>query len=631
MLDTHDGLLWYEPAANLVWDEPASRDLGSIELWRRSLARSRHRRELAALSRKHSPRRKGATLALSAAMATTPVVPTLIGASSASAQTVTKKVKPKTPHRPALLKFGSTGPEVVALQEKLHITADGIYGPKTRAAVRAFQRRANLPVSGEVDLITWLALFHSEMTISLGQGASAASLTISARSVSYQLPAASDQASSDNGGAISSAPGNGADHAGGSSSDSNGSSDSAISSPSSDVTTTGSGSGGAGMPTPHVTTSTPKTSAPQTITVPLDARGSVEAMIEAMINEANLIDSHHYPYLWGGGHNPSFSGPYDCSGAVSAVLHAAGLVSAPMVSGDFMNWGAPGAGAVTLYASPTHVYMSINGRFFGTSYKNPGGGAGWYNDSARPGFVVVHVPFERMHFGPKVTAHAAVVQHASNGSAGTASATTSGAPAGSSPASGAAASPTGGTAAPAATPVASTGDAGSASAAPSAPSAPASAPSTASTTPAPASTTPAPSPTPTSSSPSSSDAGSAAAPSAPSAPASAPSTASTTPSATASTSDQSGTSSSASSSAAPSSSPTPASGPTAPSAKSTSTSSGSTETSTPSAPAPPAPTGSSGASSGSAGSGSQSSGSGSATPAPSISTSSSASGSGSGH
>ncbi|MFL5912734.1 MAG: hypothetical protein ACJ768_19485, partial [Gaiellaceae bacterium] len=77
-------------------------------------------------------------------------------------------------------------------------------------------------------------------------------------------------------------------------------------------------------------------------------------------------------YRWGGGH-ANFNGPYDCSGAVSAVLHAAGLLSSPRVSGGFEHYGAPGKGAVTIYANASHVYMSINGRYFGTSGANPGG------------------------------------------------------------------------------------------------------------------------------------------------------------------------------------------------------------------------------------------------------------------
>jgi hypothetical protein len=113
---------------------------------------------------------------------------------------------------------------------------------------------------------------------------------------------------------------------------------------------------------------------------------------------ANRIDNKRMPYLWGGGHNSSFSGPYDCSGAVSAVLHAAGLLNRPMVSGEFARWGAPGRGAVTIYANAGHVYMSILGRYFGTTSMNPGGGAGWFPGAPRAGFAVVHVPFSQFKF-----------------------------------------------------------------------------------------------------------------------------------------------------------------------------------------------------------------------------------------
>jgi hypothetical protein len=124
---------------------------------------------------------------------------------------------------------------------------------------------------------------------------------------------------------------------------------------------------------------------------------TMRELIRLMISAANRIDRNHYAYRWGGGHNANFSGPYDCSGAVSAVLHAAGLLSSPMVSGSFMHWGAPGSGAVTIYANAGHVYMSILGRFFGTSSANPGGGAGWFRGAPRPGFAVVHVPFSKLH------------------------------------------------------------------------------------------------------------------------------------------------------------------------------------------------------------------------------------------
>jgi len=114
------------------------------------------------------------------------------------------------------------------------------------------------------------------------------------------------------------------------------------------------------------------------------------AAVQAMISRANEIASHHYNYEWGGGHGaigvPGHgtghgSGPgvgFDCSGTVSAVLHAAGLLNTPLTSGGFMSWGQQGLGEhVSIFASPVHVFMVIDGHYFGTSSMNKGGGADW--------------------------------------------------------------------------------------------------------------------------------------------------------------------------------------------------------------------------------------------------------------
>jgi hypothetical protein len=95
---------------------------------------------------------------------------------------------------------------------------------------------------------------------------------------------------------------------------------------------------------------------------------------------ADTVDSRALPYQWGGGHGGKVAPlkqavPVDCSGAVSEVL---GIN--PRVSGQFETWGRTGDGGnkgVTIYANSHHVLMKINGRFFGTSASNPGGGAGW--------------------------------------------------------------------------------------------------------------------------------------------------------------------------------------------------------------------------------------------------------------
>jgi hypothetical protein len=119
------------------------------------------------------------------------------------------------------------------------------------------------------------------------------------------------------------------------------------------------------------------------------------SVMDRVMTRANEIDHRHFPYLWGGGHGSNMNGPYDCSGAVSSLLRAAGFFGQgqSMVSGAMMGIGKPGAGAFSIYANPEHVYAVLNGRAWGTSGENPGGGAGWIGAyTSRPGFAVRHIP-----------------------------------------------------------------------------------------------------------------------------------------------------------------------------------------------------------------------------------------------
>jgi len=50
------------------------------------------------------------------------------------------------------------------------------------------------------------------------------------------------------------------------------------------------------------------------------------------------------PYVYGGGHGSWSSSGYDCSGAVSYVLHAGGLTNTPMTTTGLKNWGLAGDG-----------------------------------------------------------------------------------------------------------------------------------------------------------------------------------------------------------------------------------------------------------------------------------------------
>ena len=84
-----------------------------------------------------------------------------------------------------------------------------------------------------------------------------------------------------------------------------------------------------------------------TAVAPADAPANIQAAIAA----ANAI--HTYPYHWGGGHRSFTDTGYDCSGSVSYVLHAAGLLASPMTSGGFASsWGLPGKGRwITVYGN----------------------------------------------------------------------------------------------------------------------------------------------------------------------------------------------------------------------------------------------------------------------------------------
>jgi hypothetical protein len=108
-----------------------------------------------------------------------------------------------------------------------------------------------------------------------------------------------------------------------------------------------------------------------------------------MIAAANSIAT--LPYIWGGGHG-SFSSPgYDCSGSVSYVLHAAGLLSVPQTSGSLESFGVPGPGKfVTIYANSGHAWMTIDGRRFDTIALQETGSR-WSDEMmSTDGYVAVH-------------------------------------------------------------------------------------------------------------------------------------------------------------------------------------------------------------------------------------------------
>ena len=64
------------------------------------------------------------------------------------------------------LKKGSRGNDVKTLQNKLNITADGIFGPATKAAVQKFQSVFGLPATGVVDYPTWYKISEIYVAVS---------------------------------------------------------------------------------------------------------------------------------------------------------------------------------------------------------------------------------------------------------------------------------------------------------------------------------------------------------------------------------------------------------------------------------------------------------------------------------
>ncbi len=114
--------------------------------------------------------------------------------------------------------------------------------------------------------------------------------------------------------------------------------------------------------------------------------------VRQMIKAANSLVRK--PYKWGGGHRKWKDRGYDCSGAVSYVLHAAGYLSNPLSSGGLAKWGTAGAGNwVRIYANKKHVYMVIAGLRFDTTPWGASGGKGpRWRSTSRPtkGFKLRH-------------------------------------------------------------------------------------------------------------------------------------------------------------------------------------------------------------------------------------------------
>jgi cell wall-associated NlpC family hydrolase len=118
----------------------------------------------------------------------------------------------------------------------------------------------------------------------------------------------------------------------------------------------------------------------------------VPAVLASIFAGGNAIA--RFPYVYGGGHASFVDTAYDCSASVSYALAAAGLLNAPLTSGQLARWGAPGPGKwVTIYANAGHTFMYVDGLRFDTSGRAGPFGSRWQTaPRSLAGFTVRHPP-----------------------------------------------------------------------------------------------------------------------------------------------------------------------------------------------------------------------------------------------
>jgi peptidoglycan hydrolase-like protein with peptidoglycan-binding domain len=235
------------------------------------------------------------------------------------------------------LTLGTQGSDVMILQRDLtalgfKIPASGRFNQVTLLKLKSFQRRYRLTVdgvAGPTTISTLKRLLSSKLHITesaLAAKEIAEGIAVTATSNTQPLPAG----------------------------------DSGL-------------SGGVGLGTTTTGTTTTGTTTDDTeqdatlidgIAVP--AAGTPETIVK-MLDAANQIAFD--PYIYGGGHASFTAAGYDCSGSVSYVLHAGGLLATPLDSEQFLQYGLAGQGSwITIYTNgPTHAYMEIAGLWFDTA------------------------------------------------------------------------------------------------------------------------------------------------------------------------------------------------------------------------------------------------------------------------
>jgi len=255
------------------------------------------------------------------------------------------------------LERGAKGPRVAFVQKVLGLDVDRIFGKQTKRAVKRFQRRHGLTADGIVGPATWAALKRARGRSSGGTGGA------TVRALQRALGIAADGVFG---------PGTYA----------------AVK-----RFQRGKGLTADGIVGPATWAALGKTGITSVLKRRRSSSGGGSGLpiaVRRVIAAGNRIA--HKPYRYGGGHGSFTDSGYDCSGSVSYALHGGGLLSVPKDSGEFMSYGAPGKGRhITIYAHPGHVYMVVNGRRFDTT--GAGGGSRWqWEQRSSSGYTVRHPP-----------------------------------------------------------------------------------------------------------------------------------------------------------------------------------------------------------------------------------------------
>jgi peptidoglycan hydrolase-like protein with peptidoglycan-binding domain len=326
------------------------RDLADPQLWEASLERSLARRHAAgtpAPARWASRRVAGA-----ATLVAVGVAPAMTAVSSTQAAPKAAAAASPALHR------GDRGKAVRQLQRLLRIHADGVFGAGTLRALKRFQRRHHMRVDGVVGAATWRVLRRAKGLRTAG-GSKRAAVKRVQRRLGLTADGVFGPATASAVKRFQRRHGLTAD----------------------------------GVVGPATYRRMGLRRGPTLKRGAGRRRGSRAGgggRVIAMIHAANRIADK--PYKWGGGHGQWTDSGYDCSGAVSYVLHAAGLLSASRTADVFMRYGIRGRGRhVTIYANGGHVFMVINGRRFDTTGRDSSGSF-WQRQMRDTGSFVARHP-----------------------------------------------------------------------------------------------------------------------------------------------------------------------------------------------------------------------------------------------